>query len=293
LLAEGHSVVGIDCFTDYYPRPIKERHLTAAMVHPRFTLAEADLRTADLAPLLDGADVVFHLAAMAGLLKSWTAFEEYASCNVLGTQRLLEAVRAVGSGHLVHVSTSSVYGLDSSGDEGLPTRPISPYGVTKLAAEHLVRAYAQRDTLPFTILRYFSIYGPRQRPEMGYSIFIERILSGEPITIHGDGSQTRGNTYIDDCVAGTLAAMAHGPTGDVFNIGGGEVVSALGALRLIEAITGREARLTFGPPRPGEQRAALADTGHAERVLGWAPVMGIEAGLRAQVAWQQAALVTA
>jgi len=291
LLEAGHRVAGIDCFTDYYPRWVKERNLADALDNPRFALAEADLRTADLGPLVEGADVVLHLAAMAGLMKSWTAFDEYVTCNVIATQRLLEAVRAGGVGHLIHVSTSSVYGLDSSGDEERPTRPISPYGVTKLAAEHLVLSYARAHDLPFTVLRYFSLYGPRQRPEMGYAIFIDRILRGEPITIHGDGSQTRGNTFVDDGVAATLAAMDHGPSGTEYNIGGGEVVSALGAVRLIEAITGREARIAFGPPRPGEQRQALADTTRARTVLGWAPRVGIEAGLRAQVAWQQAMLL--
>lgn len=286
LLAEGQRVVGIDCFTDYYPRAVKERNLARTRAHPRFSLVEADLREADLGPLFAGAGTVFHLAAMAGLLRSWTDFESYLSCNVLATQRILEALREAGVAHLIHVSTSSVYGEDSSGDEERPTAPISPYGVTKLAAEHLVRAYARNDGLPVTVLRYFSIYGPRQRPEMGYARFIDRIRAGEPITVFGDGSQTRGNTYIDDCIDATMAAMAKGPTGEVFNIGGGEVVSALEALRLIEGILGRRAQLRFGPPRPGEQRRALADTGKAERLLGWRPRVGIEAGLRAQVAWQ-------
>jgi len=293
LLGAGHEVVGVDCFTDYYPRSIKERNVAGAMTHPRFNLVEADLREVDILPLVSGCDVVVHMAAMAGLLKSWTAFDDYLSCNILATQRLLDAARTAGIGHLIHISTSSVYGLDSSGDEERPTRPISPYGVTKLGAEHLVRAYARQFDLPVTILRYFSIYGPRQRPEMGYAVFIDRILRDEPVLIHGDGSQSRGNTYIDDCVAATLAAIAHGPTGDIFNIGGGEVVSALEAVGLIESIIGRPARLAFGPPRPGEQQAALADTSKARQVFGWAPRMGIEDGLRAQVAWQQAMLMPA
>jgi nucleoside-diphosphate-sugar epimerase len=224
---------------------------------------------------------------MGGLLRSWTWFEEYLSCNVLATQRLIEAARAVGLPHLVHASTSSVYGRNSSGDETRPTRPVSPYGVTKLAAENLVSAYAENFGLPVTVLRYFSIYGPRQRPDMGYHLFIERILQGEEITILGDGSQTRGNTFVADCVAATVAAMARGPEGEVYNIGGGEVVSVLDAVRTIEALTGRTARLVYGPPRPGEQREALADTAKARRRLGWAPETGIEAGLRAQLAWQE------
>jgi len=288
LLAEGHRVVGVDCFTDYYPRPVKESNLEAARHRPEFRLVEVDLRDADLAPILAGADVVFHLAAMGGLLRSWTWFEEYMTCNVLATQRLLEAAREVGVGHLIHASTSSVYGRDSSGDEERPKRPDSPYGVTKLAAENLVLAYARNFALPVTVMRYFSIYGPRQRPDMGYRIFIDSIFRGEPITIFGDGSPIRANTYIDDCIAGTMAAMARGPTGDVFNIGGGETITAIGAVRLIERITGRQAQITFGPPRPGEQFQAVADVAKAGRLLGWQPVTGIEEGLRAQVAWQEA-----
>ena len=288
LLAAGHSVVGIDCFTDYYDPAVKRRNIEPALASERFSLAEVDLRRDDLAPLVEGADLVFHLAAMPGLLRSWTDFDGYMTCNVQGTQRLLEALRQAGAPHLVHVSTSSVYGRDSSGDEDRMPAPISPYGVTKLAAEKLVLAYADIFDLPVTVLRYFSIFGPRQRPDMGYHIFIERILDGQPITVFGDGSQTRGNTYVDDCVAATLAAMEAGPSGEVFNVGGGEVVSVIDVLRLIEAITEREARIEYGPARPGEQQRALADTRKARAAFGWAPRTGIEAGLRAQVAWHLA-----
>lgn len=290
LLADGHQVLGVDCFTDYYPRTVKERNLAASRGQPAFRFVEADLRTADLAPLVAGADVVLHLAAMGGLLKSWTGFEDYLSCNVLATQRLLDAVRDAGVPHLVHVSTSSVYGRDSSGDETREPRPISPYGVTKLAAEHLVAAYGANFGLPYTILRYFSIYGPRQRPDMGYHLFIDQVLSGAPITIFGDGQQTRGNTYVTDCVAATVAAALQAPTGAVFNVGGGEVISALGALALIEELVGRRAVIHFGPPRPGEQDRALADTSRIRAALGWAPKTSLRAGLAAQVAWQRAGL---
>lgn len=286
LLADGHQVMGVDAFTDYYPRAEKERNLSGAARSPAFRLIEADLRHADLAPLLDGAHVVFHLAAMGGLLRSWTWFDEYLTCNVLATQRLLEAVRAAGTDHLVHVSTSSVYGRDSSGDEERRTQPDSPYGVTKLAAENLVFAYARNFGLPVTVLRYYSIYGPRQRPDMGYRIFIDRLLAGETITIHGDGRQTRGNTFVADCVEATVAAMRHGPAGEAINVGGGEQVSVLEAVHLLEKVTGRRADIVFGPPRPGEQARALADIGKARRLLGWSPATSIADGLAAQAAWQ-------
>jgi nucleoside-diphosphate-sugar epimerase len=288
LLADGHRVTGVDCFTDFYPREVKERNLSRARGDPAFRLVEADLRSAPLGPILGDAGVVFHLAAMGGLLRSWDWFDEYLTCNVLATQRLLEAVREAGVEHLVHASTSSVYGRDSSGSEDRRKRPDSPYGVTKLAAENLVVAYARNFGLPVTVLRYFSIYGPRQRPDMGYYIFIERMLRGEPITIFGDGLQVRANTFVNDCVEATMAAMARGPTGEVLNVGGGEAVTVLGALRLIEKITGRESPIEHGPPRPGEQQRAVADVTKAGRVLGWRPTTGIEAGLRAQVEWQRA-----
>jgi len=288
LLADRHAVVGVDCFTDYYPRHVKEANLQGAADHPRFRLVEADLRSADLGPILDGADGVVHEAAMGGLLASWTAFEDYAGCNVLATQRLLEALRAAGGPPLVHISTSSVYGLDSSGDEERPLLPQSPYGVTKLAAEHLVRAYRDQFGVASTVLRYFSIYGPRQRPDMGYHVFIERIAAGQPITLYGDGRQSRGNTFVADCVDATVRALYHGPTGEVFNVGGGEEITAREAIDLIGRLIGREPIVVSAPARPGEQRSALADTSKARAAFGWAPTTGIEAGLRAQVAWQLA-----
>ncbi len=290
LIAEGHRVIGLDCFTDYYPRAVKERNLTMLRRMPGFTLVEADLRTAALEPLLAGVDVIFHNAAMPGLVRSWTEFDEYMTCNLLATQRLLEAARHVGVRHLIHASTSSVYGRDSSGDETRPTRPISPYGITKLAAENLVRAYGETFGLPYTILRYFSIYGPRQRPDMGYYIFIKAILKGEPITVFGDGEQSRGNTYVADCVEANLAALAHGPTADIFNIGGGEEITLNQLVTKLEALIGRKAIIRRGPARPGEQRQALADTYKAKAVLGWSPRVGLDEGLRAQIAWQRAEL---
>lgn len=281
-------MIGVDCFTDYYEREVKESNLRAARRSERFELVEADLRESDLRPLLAGASAVFHLAAMGGLLRSWTWFEEYLTCNVLATQRLLEALRESDVAHLIHASTSSVYGRDSSGDEERPKHPDSPYGVTKLAAENLVTAYARNFDLPVTVLRYFSIYGPRQRPDMGYHIFIERILSDRGIVVFGDGSQVRANTFVDDCIAATIAVLDHGPTGQVINIGGGEPVTTLGAISIIEELTGRKARVRHGEPRPGEQQRAVADVGKAERLLGWRPATGIRAGLQAQVEWQSA-----
>lgn len=279
--------MGVDCFTPYYARPTKEANLVGLRQMPNFTFVEADLRSAPLEPLLDGVEAICHHAAMPGLLRAWTEFDSYMTCNVLATQRLLEAVRSTRVRHLVYASTSSVYGRNASGDETLPLRPVSPYGVTKLAAENLVRAYAEIFDIPYTILRYYSVYGPRQRPDMGYHLFIRAILDGAPITVFGDGEQSRGNTYVSDVAAANLAALAHGPTNDVFNIGGGEEITANRLVARLVEIIGRPAIIRQAPPRPGEQARTLADIGKASRVLGWAPRVSLDEGLRAQVAWQQ------
>ena len=223
-------------------RALKESNLAGALADPRFQFHELDLRYEPLDEVLDGVEVVFHLAAMAGLAKSWTHFELYWTCNVLATQRLLEAVRARGDAvrRLIYASTSSVYGKFASGDETLPTKPISPYGVTKLAGENLCRAYAEGHGLPVVVLRYFSVYGPRQRPDMGYHQFIRALLRHEPVVVCGDGLQVRGNTYVDDCVTATIAAAEARP-GEVFNLGGDETASVWDILRRLEQLTGYRA----------------------------------------------------
>jgi nucleoside-diphosphate-sugar epimerase len=286
LLHDGHLVVGVDAFIPYYPRPLKETNLATVRSHPRFDFHELDLRHVTLEPLLEGVEAVFHLAAMAGLARSWTDFELYESCNVSATQRLLEALRIrPGLERFIYASTSSVYGRFSSGDEALPTRPISPYGVTKLAAENLCRAYAEEHGLPVIVMRYFSVYGPRQRPDMGYHRFVRALRAGEPVVVYGDGQQVRGNTYVSDCVAATVAAVA-APPGETYNVGGGETATVWEILHKLEVLLGCRAVVRAEPGRAGDQRFTCADTTKLTRHLGWQPRVGLDEGLARQVAWQ-------
>ena len=290
LLAEGQRVIGVDAFIPYYPRPLKERNLSGLLVDGRFSFHELDLRSADLSPLFTGVEMVVHLAAMAGLVRSWQEFESYMTCNVLATQRLLAAATAQATPpHVVHASTSSVYGRFATGDENAPLAPVSPYGITKLAAENLVRAYAEQFGLRATVLRLFSVYGPRQRPDMGYNIFIRKFLHNEPITVDGDGSDSRSNTYVADCVEGILLAM-HQPdvsVGRTFNIGGGQEVTVNEVLEMLEELTGTRPPILHGPARPGDQRRTAADISKARSVLGYSPQMRVLDGLRAQLEWQR------
>ncbi len=289
LLDEGHLVLGLDAFIPYYPRVLKERNLAPLHGQPGFTFVEVDLRAGHLEPLLEGVDSIVHLAAMAGLVRSWQEFDGYMSCNVLATQRLLAAATAVGSPHFVHASTSSVYGRFATGDESAALEPISPYGITKLAAEKLVLAYAQQHGLRTTVLRLFSVYGPRQRPDMGYNIFIRKLLAGETITVDGDGTDSRSNTYVLDCVEGIRRALAQpeASVGQIFNLGGGEEVNVNQVLEMLEELTGAPAHIAHGPARPGDQRRTVANTSKARALLGYNPQTTVYDGLRAQVAWQR------
>ncbi|AMV24417.1 UDP-glucose 4-epimerase [Gemmata sp. SH-PL17] len=287
LLADGHAVTGIDCFTDYYARAVKERNLAGFRDHRHFTFHELDLSQGVPAGVAAGAEWVFHLAAMAGLTRSWLDFDSYNKHNLTATHRLLEALKGSPTlKRIVYASTSSVYGKYASGDEALPTRPSSPYGITKLAAEQLCRVYGDEFGVPAVVLRYFSVYGPRQRPEMGYHLFINAILRGTPIKLTGDGLQVRGNTYISDCVEATIRATQAMP-GEVFNLGGGELVTVLEVFKKLERIIGKPAIIERHPPRQGDQLATGADVTKLFRHLGWKPTTGIDDGLAKQVEWQR------
>jgi nucleoside-diphosphate-sugar epimerase len=290
LLKEGHTVTGVDCFIPYYDRSIKDRNLTAFAGHERFRFVERDLRTHDMKDVLDGADAVFHLAAMPGLMKSWDDFPLYSTCNLEATQRLLDAARDTALPHFIHISTSSVYGREATEPEDSPTCPFSPYGITKLAAENLCRAYEANFKTPITILRYFSVYGPRQRPDMAYNILTRALLDEKSFPMFGDGEQTRSNTYVADCVDATYRAALHrdAALSQVFNVGGGEIISLNDVVTLLEELTGKKARIERKPARPGDQKHTAAHIEKARRLLGYNPTTGVREGLAAEVAWIKA-----
>lgn len=293
LLDSGADVVGVDAFTANYDPARKRANLDGVRARHGFRGAEVDLRHAPLEPLLEGVTHVVHLAALPGVRASWgEAFREYAEHNVLGTQRLLEAVRAAGRvERLVVASSSSVYGAPSRfpTPEDEPTRPLSPYGVTKVATESLLQSYRASFGVPAVALRYFTVYGPRQRPDMGIHRFFEAARSGAPVTVYGDGTQTRDFTYVDDAVRATVAALTRpGPVPEpAYNIGGGHRVALGTLLDTIGDVAGRPLARRQTAPQPGDPRDTSADTTLARRDLGYAPATALLEGLRRQWEWQR------
>lgn len=295
LVAQGHRVIGLDTFVDFYPRSNKETNLDQLRRSKAFQLVEADLRTADLAALLDGVDYVFHEAAQAGVRTSWgTGFASYVEHNVLATQRLLEAARQSQVQRVIYASSSSVYGNAATqpAREDSCLLPISPYGVTKLAAEYLCRLYTIEHGLPTISLRYFTVYGPRQRPDMAFHKFIRAILLGEPIVVYGDGEQSRDFTYVADIVTANLAAMHKGQPGSVYNLGGGNHATVNEVLRLLESITGEQARISYISRQLGDAAHTAADTTAARSELGFEPRFPLVEGLRREVDWLSSQLET-
>jgi UDP-glucose 4-epimerase len=289
LTADGADVVGLDCFTDYYPRPMKERNLATLRTNPRFTFVESTIQDADLTGVLAGCTHVFHLAAQAGVRKSWGRdFGVYTINNVDATQVLLEAVAAARHiERVVYASSSSVYGdlvAMPMREDALP-QPVSPYGVTKLAAEQLCYLYYINHQVPTVSLRYFTVYGPRQRPDMGFHKFLRAAIRREPMSLFGDGEQTRDFTYVHDAVSATIAAATRGVPGRVYNIGGGSRVSMNHVLEVIERVAGRQLTVNRDDAQKGDMRHTYADTSRAHADLGYAPTVGLEAGLAAEYQW--------
>jgi nucleoside-diphosphate-sugar epimerase len=288
LLARGAQVVGLDCFTDYYARDLKEANLEGLRAHGRFRFVEARLQDADLASLLDGVTHVFHLAAQAGVRKSWGAdFRVYTDNNVDASQRLLEASVGLPLHRFVYASSSSLYGDNVSipmREDALP-QPVSPYGVTKLAAEQLCYLYHVNHRVPATSVRYFTVYGPRQRPDMAFNRFIKAAMAGAPITLYGDGEQTRDFTFVQDAVAATIAAGERGVPGRAYNIGGGSRVSVNQVLAIVERLAGRPLHVRREPAQKGDMRDTFADTSLARADLGFAPTVSLEEGIEAEYRW--------
>ncbi len=288
LVALGHEVGGVDCFLEYYPRAMKERNLKGLGSAPSFRLVEADLARDDLAPIVEGVDWIFHQAAQAGVRASWGRdFQIYAENNVLATQRLLEAARDAKVQRFVYASSSSVYGdtRELPMREGSLPQPVSPYGVSKLAAEHLCWLYWRSYGLPTTSLRYFTVYGPRQRPDMAFHKFLRGALRDEEITLYDDGEQTRDFTFISDAVGANVAAAERGEGGGVFNIGGGSEVSLNHVLRTIEEISGKRLRVRREHRQKGDVRHTVADCSRARQELGFRPEVPLDDGLRREWDW--------
>lgn len=291
LLDQGAHVRAVDAFTDFYPRPLKERNLAALRDRDRYEFIEGDLRQVDLAELLDGITHVFHLAAQAGVRRSWGAeFQVYTGLNVDATQRLLEACVGRPIQRLVYASSSSVYGDEVAipmVETALP-QPVSPYGVTKLAAEQLCHLYFVNYQVPTVSLRYFTVYGPRQRPDMGFNRFFTAVLDGKPLVQFGDGLQTRDFTFVADAVKATADAAVRGVPGRVYNIGGGARVSLREVFDLIARVSGRQVTIDRQGPHKGDMRDTYADTSRAQADLGFAPSVTLEEGLRQMWRWMEA-----
>lgn len=295
LLARGDEVVGVDCFNDNYGRAQKLRNLDyQARNWDHFEFIPIDLSLASLEEVTDSCDTVFHLAAEPGVRASWgTRFDRYVRNNIVATQRLLEALRTRPEKRVVYASSSSVYGNAERfpTSEALVPEPRSPYGASKLTAEHLCGLYASNYGTSTVSLRYFTVFGPRQRPDMAFHRFCAAALRGETMTVFGDGFQTRDFTYVDDIVAGTIAAAeADVPAGSVYNLGGGSTTSVRDALDLIAELSGRELDVVYTAEERGDVRDTSADTSRARAELGFDPRTTVREGLAAELSWLETTL---
>jgi nucleoside-diphosphate-sugar epimerase len=285
LLADGREVVGVDSFTAHYDRALKELNLEAPRQREGFSLLDADLTDAEVAQAVGEADVVFHLAARPGVRDSWDDFSDYVQSNIVGTKAILDACCHAGA-RLVYASSSSVYG-DAEQlpvTEDMPLRPISPYGASKVMTEKMAGAYAAAQGLETVGLRYFTVYGPRQRPDMGLSRFIEAAVAGAELPIFGDGRQLRDFTYVGDIVAATIAAAEVGSPGGLYNVASSHPVPLLEVLDTLGSVLGGDLRLRFEDTKRGDVRDTHASTELARRELGYRPGMPLAEGVAAQVA---------
>jgi UDP-glucose 4-epimerase len=284
----GYKVTGIDSFSDFYPREFKEKNIEGLLKSPLFDFIEKDMLELRLEEIFEEYDAIFHLAAQPGVRTSWGKnFDYYIKDNIILTQRILEALKGLKGKRLVFASSSSVYG-DSKMlpfKEDGPLSPVSPYGVTKLACENLCLLYHKNFGIDVVILRYFTVYGPRQRPDMAFHRFFRSILEGKEIEIFGDGNQTRDFTYVDDIVKATFSAWQKGISGEVYNLGGGENISLLNLLRIIENVTGKKLKISFREREKGDAPHTWADYSKAKKDLEYTPSVKLELGLKNQWEW--------
>jgi nucleoside-diphosphate-sugar epimerase len=290
----GARVRAVDCFTAYYDVERKKKNLQAAQEDAgkhRFDFVPCDLSTEDLTNIVDGVQMIVHLAAQPGVRKSWGRdFVTYIRHNILATQRLLEAVKEQQLEYFIYGSSSSVYGERDRvpvAEEAIPA-PVSPYGCTKIAAEDICIAYTANYEVPVGILRFFTVYGPRQRPDMAFHKWIIAIAREEPIPVFGDGQQSRDFTYVEDAVAGCVAALGQGATSRIYNIGGGRNYKIIDVISLIARIMGKRPVIDHKPTAPGDVRHTSADIARAKSELGYKPVTALEEGIAAQIEWMKA-----
>jgi len=288
LIKEGHQVTGIDCFIDYYPRALKEENIKGLKEESRFTFIEKNLLEMNLREIVSGIDCIFHQAAQAGVRASWGKdFRIYTENNINATQELLEACIGAKIKRFVFASSSSLYG-DAANipmKEGDTLYPVSPYGVSKMASEALCYLYWRNFSIPTVSLRYFTVYGPRQRPDMAFNRFIRAILDEKEIVIYGDGKQTRDFTYITDIVKANILASEKGKNGETYNIGGGSRVSINDVLKTLEALSEKKIRVTYQECEKGDMKHTFADTEKAKKQLGYSPEIILREGLEKEYQW--------
>lgn len=288
LISGGNEVLGVDSFFDYYPKRIKENNLKGLLTKSGFKFIEGDICRLDLKSLIPRVDAVFHQAALAGVRSSWgERFGEYVNNNVLATQLLLEASKESDLKKFIYASSSSVYGdaRDFPIMENSPVRPVSPYGVTKLAGENLASLYYTGYGVPTVSLRYFTVYGPRQRPDMAFHKFISAVMNGEEIEIYGTGEQTRDFTFVSDAVAANLEALESGKPGEIYNIGGGSRILLNDAIKIIEEVSGKAAKIKYTDTQRGDAKHTFADISKAEKDLSYSPSVDIREGISKHYDW--------
>jgi UDP-glucose 4-epimerase len=288
LIEEGSHILAVDSFTDFYPRWLKEKNIQSLVKHPRFELLPQDLLDLDLEDLLKKIDVVYHLAAQPGVRTSWGSdFSVYTINNIDITQRLLEAAKKSSIKKFIYASSSSVYGLSPQlpMSESNTLRPFSPYGVTKLAAENLCTLYHANYGIPCVSLRFFTVYGPGQRPDMAFHRFFSAMARNKEIVIFGDGQQTRDFTFVDDIVRANLASIKSGKPGEIYNLGGGSQKKLADILPLLQKISQTDAKIRYVEREKGDVLHTFADIRKAERDLNYSPQVALEDGLKLEWDW--------